>query len=127
MVPRFLAAIVGAVLALAGAGKVTDWSNWREMARRQHVWSPIAMGIPPIEMGLGAWLVAFEPSPVSLGLATSLLLVFTVFLIVAIRSGSTVPCACFGARSVRPPRGRDVARNLALIGLLAASAVLAGS
>ena len=125
MVARLLAAIVGAVLAVAGAGKVTSWSQWRETARRQHVWSPIAVGIPPIELVLGAWLVAFEPSPIPLGMATCLLLVFTVFLIATIRSGSAVPCACFGVRSTRPPRGRDMARNVALIALLVASAVLA--
>lgn len=124
MIARLLAAGVGATLALAGAGKVTSWSQWRAMAQRQRLWTWVAVVIPPIELGLGAWLVAFEPSPVPLGIATCLLLVFTVFLAVSVRSGSLVPCACFGARSVRPPRWRDVARNAALILVLVVAAML---
>lgn len=125
MLSRVLAGVVGVVFALAGGGKIVDWSAWRESARRQHVWPVVAASIPPLELALGAWLVVFEPSPTALGLATSLLLVFTAFLVVQVRIGSTVPCACFGARSRRAPGARDLWRNAALIAALVVAAAAA--
>ena len=125
MLSRALAAVVGVVFALAGGGKLVDWARWTESARRQHVWAPVAVLIPPAELVLGAWLMVFDPSPVPLGLATCLLLVFTAFLVVQVRIGSTVPCACFGVRSARPPGARDLWRNAALIGALVLAAASA--
>lgn len=117
--------MVGVVLAFAGAQKVVAWSAWRDAARRQGVWPAVAVVMPPVEMVVGAWLVAVDPAPLPMGLATLLLLVFTGFLIGQIRAGSQVPCACFGASSSRPPGARDVVRNLALITALVVAAVLA--
>lgn len=125
MLSRVLAGVVGVVFALAGASKIVDWAAWRSSARAQHVWPIVAVAIPPLELVLGAWLVVFEPSPVSLGLATCLLLVFTAFLAVQIRMGSAVPCACFGMRSTRAPGARDVRRNLALLAALVVAAASA--
>jgi hypothetical protein len=93
-------------------------------ARAQHVWPIIATVLPPVELLLGALLVVLSPTPVVLGSATLLLLVFTAFLIAQIASKSTVPCACFGSKSKRPPSGRDVVRNLAMIALLFIAAAI---
>ena len=119
---RVCAAIVGATLALAGAGKVMSWNQWLTNARRQHLWKAVAVTLPVLELVLGAALVVLQPTPTILGLATLLLVVFTSFLAMQVLTKSQVPCACFGANVNRPPSWRDVMRNLALIALLFTSA-----
>lgn len=113
-----MAAVVGVVLAFAGANKITDFSRWRNDVARQELPRVIAFVVPAAELILGASLVVLEPHPLPLGLATLLLLVFTVYLAMQVIGKSQVPCACFGARSVRPPSMRDVGRNLLLLALL---------
>lgn len=125
MVSRVCAALVGAVLAVAGASKLLDMGSWMRDARAQGVWPVVAKVLPAVEVVLGAALVALEPSPVTLGAATALLLVFTVFLVVSVASGSAAPCACFGSVRRRPPSWRDVARNVALMAVLFVSAAVA--
>ena len=121
---RVCAVIVGATLALAGAGKVMSWSQWLVNARRQHLWKLVAVALPPLELVLGAGLVVLKPAPTILGLATLLLVVFTSFLALQVLTKSQVPCACFGAHVNRPPSWRDVIRNLGLIALMFTSAAL---
>lgn len=122
MVSRVLAAIVGATLAIAGATKLLDFRGWMRDARAQAVWPAVAAAVPPAEVVIGAALVALEPTPLTLGSATLLLLVFTAFLVASIAAGSTVPCACFGSVSRRPPSWRDVLRNGGLLAALFVSA-----
>lgn len=124
MLARLCAAVVGAVLAYAGANKVTAFRQWQQDAKRQNVPAIIANILPILELVLGAALVVLKPSANVLGLATLLLLVFTVYLSAQVVGKSQVPCACFGARVVRPPSWRDVLRNLFLIALLFVSALL---
>jgi hypothetical protein len=123
-VARILAVIVGAVVAWAGAQKLTAMGTWFAAARAQSLPRPVALVVPPTELLLGAVLVVTEPAPVTLGAVTALLLVFTVFLVVQVSAGSTVPCACFGTRATRPPSGRDVTRNLLMIAALVLAAAL---
>jgi hypothetical protein len=124
IIARLGAAGVGAALALAGANKVTAWKQWRENAARQHLWTAVTFAVPLLELALGAALVVLKPSPATLGLATLLLVVFTSFLAVQVMAKSEVPCACFGARSNKPPTSRDVVRNLLMIAVLFLSAAL---
>ena len=121
---RVCAAIVGATLALAGAGKVMSWNQWRTNARQQHLWSVVALALPGLELVLGAALLVLKPAATVLGLATLLLVVFTSFLALQVTTKSQVPCACFGAHVNRPPSWRDVIRNFGLIGLMFAAAAL---
>lgn len=122
---RILAGVVGAVVAFAGANKVTDMASWRAAVRAQELPRLVVHVVPPTELVLGVCLVVLPVSAVVLGLTTLLLLVFTVFLAVQVMGKSTVPCACFGARVARPPRGVDVLRNVAMMAALFAAAVLA--
>lgn len=124
MTARLLAGAVGVVLALAGAQKLTGWSAWMRSARSQGVWRPVAVAVPVLELLLGACMVVLEPIAAVMGAATVLLLVFTVFLAVQVARGSVVPCACFGARSQRPPSWSDVTRNLLMLAALMAAAAL---
>ena len=120
---RVLAAAVGALVAFAGANKVTDMKSWRAAVRAQQLPQFVAVVVPPAELVLGVCLVVLPVNAVVLGLTTLLLLVFTVFLAVQIAGGSNVPCACFGARVVRAPRGVDVLRNVAMMAALFVAAV----
>ena len=124
VIARICAALVGAVLALAGASKVTSWNQWRANARQQHLWTAVAVGLPVLELVLGAALVVLKPAATVLGLATLLLVVFTSFLALQVTIKSQVPCACFGAHVNRPPSWRDVVRNLGLIALMFTAAAL---
>lgn len=124
MLSHLLAAAVGAVIAVAGATKVIGYSGWREDARRQGVWMIVAVPLPVVELVLGCFLVVLSPVPVTLGAATLLLVVFTAFLVVQVMTKSTVPCACFGARSRRAPSMRDVVRNLVMIAALFTAAAV---
>ena len=124
IIARICAALVGAVLALAGASKVISWNQWRTNARQQHLWTVVAVALPVIELMLGAALVVLKPASLVLGLATLLLVVFTSFLALQVTTKSQVPCACFGAHVTRPPSWRDVVRNFGLIALMFTAAAL---
>lgn len=124
-VARLLAAAVGAVVAFAGANKVTGRAQWRAAYAAQSVPRAVGEAVPFIELLLGVCLVVLPLNPLVLGATTFLLVVFTVFLTGQIIGKSTVPCACFGARSTRPPSWPDVVRNLVFIAALSAAAVLA--
>ena len=124
IIARVCAAVVGATLALAGAGKFTSWNQWLSNARRQHLWKFVAVSLPAIELVIGAALLVLQPVPIVLGLATLLLVVFTSFLAMQVLTKSQVPCACFGAHVNRPPSWRDVVRNLGLIALMFTAAAL---
>lgn len=121
---RFLAAIVGLVIVFAGASKATGFQQWKSDARSQGLWPAVAYVLPAIELLLGALLIVLSPTPLILGSATLLVLIFTVYLVVLVASGSTVPCACFGAKFSRPPSMRDILRNVVMLLALFASAAL---
>ena len=121
---RLLAAAVGMIIMFAGATKATGFQQWKADARSQGLWPLIAYVLPAIELVLGASLIVLSPTPVTLGSATLLVLIFTVYLAVLVATGSTVPCACFGARFSRPPSMRDIVRNVAMLVALFASAAL---
>lgn len=124
MAARVFAAVVGVVIAVAGAGKITAWSQWRADAQRQSLWPVVAIGLPPVELVLGALLMVLQPHPFVLGMATLMLVIFTAYLAVQVLSKSQVPCACFGSRHTRPPSGKDIGRNLVLLAMLFVSAAL---
>ena len=121
---RLLAAAVGIVIVFAGASKATGFQQWKADARSQGLWPAIAYALPVIELVLGASLIVLSPTAITLGCATLLVLIFTVYLAVLVASGSTVPCACFGAKFSRPPSLRDILRNVVMLIALFASAAL---
>ena len=124
MISRLLAGLVGVVILFAGATKLTGFTQWKSDARTQGLWPAVAYALPVIELTIGALLIVLTPTPLVLGLASLLVLIFTVYLAVLVASGSTVPCACFGAKFSRPPSGRDILRNCAMLIALFVSAAL---
>jgi hypothetical protein len=124
VISRLLAAAVGIVILFAGATKVSGFQQWKSDARSQGLWPAVAYALPVVELVIGAVLIVLNPNAVVLGLATLLVLIFTVYLVVLVSSGSTIPCACFGAKFSRPPSGRDILRNCAMLVALFLSAAL---
>ena len=124
MISRLLAGLVGVVILFAGATKLTGFTQWKSDARTQGLWPAVAYALPVIELTIGALLIVLTPTPLVLGLASLLVLIFTAYLVVLVASGSTVPCACFGAKFSRPPSGRDILRNCAMLIALFVSAAL---
>jgi hypothetical protein len=125
MLARIAAGVVGAIFLLAGASKAVNITQWKIDAKAQGVRGSIAICIPVVELLLGACLVALPVSAVVLGLSTTMLLVFTAFLVAQIKTSSDVPCACFGAFLRRVPSWRDVVRNLLMIAFLFFAAAMA--
>lgn len=124
MIERLLAAVVGLVILFAGAAKITGREEWKRQATAQSLWPIVVVVLPIAELVIGASLLVLPPNAFVLGIATLLLLIFTVFLFVMVATKSQVPCACFGARSTRPPSWRDVVRNLLLMLALFVAAAL---
>lgn len=119
---RLAAMAVGALLCWAGANKLADRPRWRASASRQGLPGTVTALLPWVELLLGAVLVGSRPMVWSLASATVLLVAFTAYLAVQVGTGASEPCACFGSRTSRPPRWRDVARNVAMIGALVLAA-----
>ncbi|MEO7837140.1 MAG: MauE/DoxX family redox-associated membrane protein [Acidimicrobiales bacterium] len=78
--------------------------------------------VPVMELAIAAVLVA-APS-VGGAIAFGSLLAFNLILVRAVRSGSPAPCNCFGSHSAEPVSRRDLLRNVGLMVLAMAAAVL---
>lgn len=122
-VVRVIASIVvGGAFILAGASKIAAGPAWASQASGLGAprWSvPV---VPPLEIVLGALLVAqVARRPVAIACA-SLLVVFTALIALRLSQGRRPPCACFGAWSAKPIGAGHIARNIALL----VGAVLAG-
>ncbi len=105
---------LGAVMLVAGIGKLAN-RTWPEQARVLGAPRRLVPLVAPLELGLGAALVA-GLAPGAIGAATAAMLgAFTVVLVARLREGVHPPCACFGGRRPRPIDRWSVVRNLALI------------
>lgn len=112
--------VVGATLLVSGVLKQSS-RQWPAQAASLGVSRSLARVVPPIEIALGALLVAGVARAWTGWAAVVLLAAFTAFLVRRLRQGVRVPCACFGALSNRPVGPWSVVRNVVLI----AAAVLA--
>lgn len=74
----------------------------------------LARAVPMAEFVVAALLVVVPR--VGAVCALGLLAGFTVVLVGAVRRGTEVGCACFGAAATRPVSGVDVVRNAGLLG-----------
>lgn len=84
---------------------------------------PIVPVLPWIELVCGALLIAQWQRQVISLIVGSMLVVFTVAIIVQLARGRRPSCACFGSWSARPLGWRHVARNAALLVLAVVVAV----
>jgi len=118
MIAWLLTALVGVVFLFAGVQKLMSWSAWRIDARAQGVPPHVVAVVPLIEVVLGVALIVLQPTAVVLGFALTVLVSFTVHLVVRVRRGDKVPCGCFGSTRRVPPSWRDVWRNCVLMACL---------
>ena len=124
MIAWLLTALVGVVFLFAGVQKLMSWSAWRIDARAQGVPPHVVAVVPLIEVVLGVALIVLQPTAVVLGFALTVLVSFTVHLVVRVRRGDKVPCGCFGSTRRVPPSWRDVWRNAGLMTCLVLSLIL---
>ncbi len=90
------------------------------------------LGLP--QPALVAWLVPLAELAIAIALiltpgwggfaAFIMLLGFTTFLVSILRSGVQVSCACFGSTNNEPVSIAEIGRNLILLGLAGASALI---
>ncbi len=115
--------VLGLVMLAAGIGKLANRS-WPDQARLLGAPLPLIPFVAPLEVVLGAALVAGIAVRVTAGATAGLLAMFTMLLVLRLRQGAHPSCACFGGRRPRPIDGWSVVRNLVLIaGALTASTV----
>ena len=116
------AVVVGGVVAWAGASKLVVGSSWSDGVASAGVPRWILSPLPLLEVAIGALTAVRFWVPVIPLVLTGLLLAFTAWIVVAIRSDDVPTCACFGSASKKPIGWRHVARNSALIALAASAA-----
>ncbi len=120
-----LAIVLAIVFAVAAGSKllsiddtVSGFADLGIPSPRIAIWLVIAL-----ELAIAVALVA-TPSWGSIA-AFATLVGFTVFLAGLVRSGRPVSCRCFGGATTEPVSSKTLARNVALLVVAAAVALLA--
>ena len=117
VVALIAAVVVGVIVVWAGAAKLVSGGAWHESVASAGVPMVVLRGLPFVEVGLGALTVVRLWLPV-VPLALALLLVlFTLWIVAAMRREVVPPCACFGSRASEPVGWKHVARNIGLLAL----------
>jgi hypothetical protein len=112
----------------AALGKIDAWRSWRElwmilMPRRRLLRRIVAVSVPFAEFSIAVVVIA-DPRHGLLG-AALLLVIFTVFALVANNQYKGVSCNCFGAMIPSQIGPALVLRNLAATGLAGSVAYVA--
>ena len=118
------AAVVGLVFLVASVTKLAKPGLWRAQSTDLGVPWPVAAGVPYIEAVVGAGLVSQWQRPVLAWCAAGVLIAFTLLLVGKLAQGERPPCACFGSWTAAPIGPSNVVRNVVLIGLAIAAALL---
>jgi uncharacterized membrane protein YphA (DoxX/SURF4 family) len=118
------ALVVAVVLLVAGVSKLARPAEWRSQARGLGVPGLVSAVVPFVEVLLGALLLVQVQRHVVAWLAVGLFGAFTALLALRLAQGQHPPCACFGSLSSKPIGLSHVARNVALICLGVAAALL---
>ena len=116
------AVVVGVVVVWAGASKLAVGSSWSDGVASADVPRWILSPLPLLEVVIGALTAVRFWVPVIPLVLTGLILAFTTWIVVAIRSDDVPTCACFGSASKKPIGWRHVVRNSALIALAVSAA-----
>jgi uncharacterized membrane protein YphA (DoxX/SURF4 family) len=117
--------LIGALLVLAGAGKLQMVTTEREKWLRAYDILPssivpvAAVAIPSAELLAGVALILGLGGELSIGLGAAVLVLVTSGAALALARGRRPDCGCFGRWARTQLSWMVVARNLALIGLLA--------
>ena len=118
------AIVVAAVLLLAGVSKLARPADWRAQAAGLGVPVLVAVGVPLVEIGIGAALVVQWQRHAMAWAAAALFGAFTALLVTRLAQGQRPPCACFGALSSRPIGTAHLVRNVVFIAIAVLAATL---
>lgn len=117
--------LIGALLVLAGASKLQTVPSEREKWLRAYDILPsstvpaAAVAVPSAELLAGVALILGLGGELSIGLGVAVLLLVTGGAALALARGRHPDCGCFGRWARTQLSWTVVARNVALIGLLA--------
>ena len=114
--------VLGVVFVAAGVAKIAQRDRWPLQAAGLGVPRRLAVVVPPVEVVLGAALIAQIARPVVALVAAGVLVAFTGLILIRLSEGKRPPCACFGGWSTTPLRVGHLVRNLALIVFAAVAA-----
>ncbi|MBV8151855.1 MAG: DoxX family membrane protein [Candidatus Eremiobacteraeota bacterium] len=111
--------IIGGVLLAAGALKVGhfDWLASEIAAYRilpGNLVAPLAVGLPLIEILVGAYLIAGLYTRAAGWIALIEFVVFAAAITSVVVRGISAPCGCFGPGDVRPASWNEVGRDVVL-------------
>ena len=118
------AVVVGLVFIVASITKLAKPGLWRSQSTDLGVAWPIAAVVPYLEAIVGALLLVQWQRHAAGWAAVVVLAVFTVLLVVKLAQGKRPPCACFGSWTAAPIGPANVLRNLVLIAIAVAAAIL---
>lgn len=118
------AVLVALVLLLGGVTKVARMGEWRSQSDGIGVPWALALFVPFAEIGLGAMLLVQLQRHVVAWFAVALFTAFTALLLLRLSQSRRPPCACFGSLSSKPIGPGHIARNLVLIAIALAAAML---
>ena len=118
------AVVVGSTFLVAGITKLARPGQWRAQSTDLGVPWPVAAVVPYVEVAVGGLLVAQWHRHTVGWCAAAVLVSFTVLLLVKLAQGKRPPCACFGSWTAAPIGPSNVVRNLVLIALSIAVALL---
>jgi hypothetical protein len=109
------AVLVGGVVVWAGATKVVAGSSWSDGVTSTGIPRWVFIPLPFLEVVIGALTAVRLWVPVIPLVLAGLLIVFTAWILVSMRSDDAPTCACFGSTSKKPVGWRHVVRNSVLI------------
>ena len=119
--PWLSALLAGTVFLLSGVLKLIYWTRFRDTLAAMGLFpSPAARGcrwiLPPLEVGLGAavvaqWQLALT-GPALLGLLVSFILALAVY---RLRGGKELVCGCFADFEHKTPTVPLIVRNVVLL------------
>ena len=119
--------VLAAVLITSGVAKLFDREGSadavRDFGMPDRLARPIAVLLPPVEIGVGAALLVDRTAVVAAAAATGLLGVFSVAIAVNLAQGRRPDCHCFGKLHSAPVGAAALARNLLLAALGTAVAI----
>jgi uncharacterized membrane protein YphA (DoxX/SURF4 family) len=111
--------VLGATFVVAGGSKVASGRAWPAQAAQLDVSHSVAVGVPWLELIVGALVAVGVVEPWPAAAASVLLVLFTAVLVRTLRAGRRPPCACFGTWSAKPLGWSNVWRNTAFLALAA--------
>lgn len=115
---------IGVVFLFAGISKFVSRDEWQMVVNEVHVHPAILRLVPIAEVLLGVLSTARIATPIVPLVIAALLVVFSGWVLSALRRDVAPRCMCFGSRSQRPVSFRTLVRNVVLLVVAVGAALL---